>query len=647
MRLKPQHKRLPTDGALPVPGNGTARGLTLPGGVRILTTVFFLVPVRDGCMFECRRRAMSDAFRAPSMSLLCKPNSRVNNRGRKWVGEAAGSGAFTPIGRHAAVLVCVLLLRMSAAGPIFPAPLWHAAAPPSMADACEPVRVGLVCRHLSVESDSAGLAKRLLLGVSRGPLLDNNKELKDLWRPIKLRARLLFQRRALALAMLPASWPIIIGLRLAGGSDGGGMDALSGMPEGEGEKGRLGVGSGDLDELRRGYTGRARGRSRDAVERDGNEQEEEEKRNERREGWSKASLEKGRAVPRERDDVNNERAASFHRMGLLARIRKILWQCLPVLAGGVDAPPAAAEAAVRRGILAGGGRAERGGRGNLAEHRVHAPRKGDELSERRARMLDSALQDLGIDPLTLQDDDAAGNPARKAYYSFINPRPDKRMLGVRETLARAARRSAQQVAFLDRAYRVRHAPHVRNSDNPVPAAGESRHPVVLVLDNLRSVYNVGSVFRTAETAATELVITCGITPHPPHDKLRKTAFSAADTVPTRHFSSTVDAVLWLQSGGYKVLAMETTNSSMCYTQCPLTAKTALVLGNEVTGVALEVMEVCDGVVEIPTFGAKNSLNVASACAVVVFEALRQQGKLKGTLKGAPDASTSQTDARDD
>ena len=375
------------------------------------------------------------------------------------------------------------------------------------------------------------------------------------------------------------------------------------------------------------------------MERDGNEQEEEEKGNERREGWSKASLEKGRAVPRERDDVNNERAASFHRMGLLARIRKILWQCLPVLAGGVDAPPAAAEAAVRRGILAGEGRAERGGRGNLAEHRVHAPRKGDELSERRARMLDSALQDLGIDPLTLQDDDAAGNPARKAYYSFINPRPDKRMLGVRETLARAARRSAQQVAFLDRAYRVRHAPHVRNSDNPLPAAGESRHPVVLVLDNLRSVYNVGSVFRTAETAAAELVITCGITPHPPHDKLRKTAFSAADTVPTRHFSSTVEAVMWLQSVGYRVLAMETTNSSMCYTQCPLTAKTALVLGNEVTGVALEVMEVCDGVVEIPTFGAKNSLNVASACAVVVFEALRQQGKLKGTLEGTPEASS--------
>jgi 23S rRNA (guanosine2251-2'-O)-methyltransferase len=570
---------------------------------------------------------------------------------RKWVGEAAGSGAFAPIGRHAlAVLVCGLLLRMSAAGPIFPAPLWHAAAPPSMADACEPVRVGLVCRHLpSGESDSAGLAMRLLLGVSRGQLLDI-KELKDLVRPIKLRARLLFQRRALALAMLPAYWPVVVGLRLAGGSDGGGLiaegcgqdlDVLRtgySMPEGEGEKGRLGVGSGDLDELRRGYNGRARGRSRDAVERDGNEGEEE-KENERREEWSKASLEKGRGVPRATDDVSNQRAASFHRMGLLALIRKIFGQCLPVLAGEVDAPPAAAEAAVRRGILAGGGRAERGGRGNLAEHRVHAPRKGDELSERRARMLDSALQDLGIDPLTLQDDDAAGNPARKAYYSFINPRPDKRMLGVRETLARAARRSAQQVAFLDRAYRVRHAPHVRNSDNPVPAAGESRHPVVLVLDNLRSVYNVGSVFRTAETAATELVITCGITPHPPHDKLRKTAFSAADTVPTRHFSSTVEAVLWLQSVGYKVLAMETTNSSMCYTQCPLTAKTALVLGNEVTGVALEVLEVCDGVVEIPTFGAKNSLNVASACAVVVFEALRQQGKLKGPLEGAPDASS--------
>ena len=299
---------------------------------------------------------------------------------------------------------------------------------------------------------------------------------------------------ALTLALfLAAVSPAGAGLRLDGGSmsDGGGLsaagrghdlDALRARYAGEdlapqarsvdldalragyitpggegGEGGGYSVTGGDLDELRRGYGGRARRRSRDAggSDRLGSGR----RRTVGREGRSAsggtrtAPRGEERAVPRD-GTSDDERAAGVCRQGMLALLWEVLGQCLPVhaLAGAGGA----AEEAGSTGRTHSAARTrteEPARRGNLAEHRVHAPRKGDENSELRGRMLDSALEELGVDPRTLQDDDAAGNPARKAYYSFINPRPDKQMLGVRETLARGARRFAQQVAFLDRAYR--------------------------------------------------------------------------------------------------------------------------------------------------------------------------------------------------
>jgi len=167
---------------------------------------------------------------------------------------------------------------------------------------------------------------------------------------------------------------------------------------------------------------------------------------------------------------------------------------------------------------------------------------------------------------------------------------------------------------------------VRTRDAAIPLETYLRlpkNPIHLVLDRLRSAFNVGSIFRTAETARLAEVITCGYTAHPPHPKLEKTALGTLDYVPTRHFEETQDAVNALRDAGAYVLALETAERSRAYTVVDYPKPVALVLGNEALGVDREVMAACDGLVEIPLRGYKNSLNVAAACAVVVFEILRQ------------------------
>jgi len=104
------------------------------------------------------------------------------------------------------------------------------------------------------------------------------------------------------------------------------------------------------------------------------------------------------------------------------------------------------------------------------------------------------------------------------------------------------------------------------------------HPLLLILDNIRSAYNVGSLFRTAETALVSEVITCGFTPHPPHDKLKKTACRSIENVPSRHFDTTLEAVKKVKEEGFLVYAMETTSRSECYAHVQFPEKVALVLG---------------------------------------------------------------------
>ena len=251
--------------------------------------------------------------------------------------------------------------------------------------------------------------------------------------------------------------------------------------------------------------------------------------------------------------------------------------------------------------------------------------------------LRTALGAQGTDAATIAELEAETepSPAGRVLESFVGKEHRA------EALLPAARRAAHHIGHLLREQAASRAEYLRNNDAAVAArAATPAFPLTLVLDNVRSAYNVGSLFRTADTARCEAIITCGFTPHPPHPKLAKTAFGALDSVPTTHEESTLHAVRALQRRGVRVYAMETTARSVnyCAAAYPRAAAAAdqeggggggvaLVLGNEQIGVDTQVMAAVDGLLEIPTFGTKNSLNVASAGAIVIYEVLRSWGAL--------------------
>jgi 23S rRNA (guanosine2251-2'-O)-methyltransferase len=147
-----------------------------------------------------------------------------------------------------------------------------------------------------------------------------------------------------------------------------------------------------------------------------------------------------------------------------------------------------------------------------------------------------------------------------------------------------------------------------------------RIPLVVVVDNIRSLYNVGSIFRTSDGAMIEKLILGGFTPHPPRKEIEKTALGSTRSVPWELVKHPVDAIQTLRKRNYKICCLELTDSSRQYSEMkksdfPL----CLVLGNEITGVTKEVIELCDFGMEIPMFGTKQSLNVAVAYGIAVFE----------------------------
>jgi tRNA G18 (ribose-2'-O)-methylase SpoU len=150
-------------------------------------------------------------------------------------------------------------------------------------------------------------------------------------------------------------------------------------------------------------------------------------------------------------------------------------------------------------------------------------------------------------------------------------------------------------------------------------------PLILVLDNVRSLNNVGSVFRTADSFLLEAVYLCGITGTPPHKDIQKTALGATDTVHWKYFNLTLEAVAELKSIDFKVYAIEQAeNSQMLHTfKIQSSQKVAFILGNEINGVAQEVIDACDGVIEIPQTGFKHSLNISIAAGIVSWEVYRQ------------------------
>ena len=188
-------------------------------------------------------------------------------------------------------------------------------------------------------------------------------------------------------------------------------------------------------------------------------------------------------------------------------------------------------------------------------------------------------------------------------------------------------------------------------------------PLIVVLDDVRSMYNVGSVFRTADAFRVEAIYLCGITAQPPHPEIHKTALGAEDTVAWQHFPTALDAVNTLKQQGYTVFSIEqcegstllnelgtfsstesmrseelgvhknpkpsTLNSQPSTVNCQLStvnrqlstvnSKYALILGNEVKGVHQEVVDASDGCIEIPQFGTKHSLNVSTTAGIVIWE----------------------------
>ena len=150
---------------------------------------------------------------------------------------------------------------------------------------------------------------------------------------------------------------------------------------------------------------------------------------------------------------------------------------------------------------------------------------------------------------------------------------------------------------------------------------EKKTPLVVVLDNVRSLHNVGSVFRTADAFLVEAVYLCGITCTPPHAEIHKTALGAENTVTWKHYQDTHQAVADLKAQGYTVFAIEQAVGSTLLPDLQLdkSKKYAVILGNEVKGVQQTVVDVCDGCIEIPQFGTKHSLNVSVTGGIIIWE----------------------------
>ena len=154
-----------------------------------------------------------------------------------------------------------------------------------------------------------------------------------------------------------------------------------------------------------------------------------------------------------------------------------------------------------------------------------------------------------------------------------------------------------------------------------------RRPLTLVLDNLRSAFNVGAIFRTAETLRAENIFLCGYTPGPESVQVQKTAMGTENLVPAQHFENVGLAINNLKQLGIRTIALETSPQALSLYEKPLPAACAFVLGNERFGLDLETLRLCDEVRSIPLVGSKNSLNVASTLAIASFEWHRQHPEL--------------------
>lgn len=154
----------------------------------------------------------------------------------------------------------------------------------------------------------------------------------------------------------------------------------------------------------------------------------------------------------------------------------------------------------------------------------------------------------------------------------------------------------------------------------------SKFPVVAILENIRSAYNVGSVFRTADAFLIDSIIITGYTAVPPHKEIKKTALGAEESVSFEYFKTTAEAIVQLRESGYKIYAVEQVDQSIALDDFADGEhdKVAFVFGNEVSGVEQATIELCDGTIEIPQYGMKHSLNISVAAGIILWEAVKSK-----------------------
>jgi len=157
--------------------------------------------------------------------------------------------------------------------------------------------------------------------------------------------------------------------------------------------------------------------------------------------------------------------------------------------------------------------------------------------------------------------------------------------------------------------------------NPDEYKFEKKTPLVVVLDNVRSLNNIGSVFRTADGFRVEAIFLCGITAQPPHRDIHKTALGATESVPWKYFSSTIDALNLLREQQYKIFAIEQVEESILLDEVVLQSNEsyALIFGHEVRGVDQNIVDLCDACIEIPQIGTKHSFNISVSTGIVLWE----------------------------
>lgn len=255
--------------------------------------------------------------------------------------------------------------------------------------------------------------------------------------------------------------------------------------------------------------------------------------------------------------------------------------------------------------------------------------------EQRKKRLHDALSKIGVQPEDFVDrPEFQGTAALRAYTSFIFPKSEGALAMTQQP--QRATVIANHIAFLVQEHRSNEETWLRNHDRALEEVQKKeggggmlaeRHPIVLVLDNVRSAHNVGNILRAAEAAKCDLVLLCGsMTPAPPHPKVLKTALGAAEYVPYRKVGSTLQAIQELKEQGVKVIGVETTSKSIPLWDCSFfewNQTVAFVFGNEMIGVDTKCLRECDEIIALPTHGIKNSLNVATCVSVVLWEALRQ------------------------